>query len=58
VAAINSGLRKFGAAAPTVDRARAYATLIELAIDRNDRETIESLSAELRAIPLAEAEQT
>jgi hypothetical protein len=57
VIAINSGLRKFGAEAPAVDRARAYATLIELAIDMDEREKIESLSAELRAIPLTEAEQ-
>lgn len=55
--ALMSGLRKHGATAPAVDRALAYATLIDLATALGEPERIPPWRAELAAIELTEEER-
>ncbi|QUH03699.1 glyoxalase [Saccharopolyspora erythraea] len=50
--AVKSALRRHGDKAAPVDRALALATLVELAIARDDRDGIDEWIAELRSIPL------
>jgi hypothetical protein len=47
---VTSALRRHGEAAPPVDRAVAFATLIELAVALEERERIEGLRADLEAV--------
>ncbi|WP_433192126.1 glyoxalase [Nocardia sp. CA-107356] len=51
------GLGRFGAQASTVDKARALAALAELGIATDDSERAAELRAELRTMPLSEAER-
>lgn len=57
VRTIKSALRRQGDQAPAVDRAMAYATLIELGTALDQPEQVQEWTAQLRAIPLTDAER-
>jgi phosphopantothenate synthetase len=56
--ALESGLRRHGAAAGVLDRARALAALAELAVARGNPDKAAERRADLVALGLTEAERT
>ncbi|OQS15796.1 glyoxalase [Nocardia donostiensis] len=56
--ALEAGLRRFGAAATTLDRARALAALLELAVATEDSERAAARRADLAALELTESERS
>ncbi|WP_433602953.1 hypothetical protein ACQPXH_15045 [Nocardia sp. CA-135953] len=54
---LDVGLRRYGAEASAVDKARALAALAELAVATGDSERAEKVRAELRGISLSKAER-